>query len=79
LTFRQADELHDKLLRRRRSGMASYKQSRWLAKKGLSIDVPLAECSKIMDEAKQNGWQVPEWARQKYGRKEVTHAPASSW
>lgn len=68
LTFRQADELRDKLWKRRRDGLASFKQSRWLAKNGLSVDVPFNDCRKMMDEASANGWKVPDWARAKYGR-----------
>lgn len=67
MTFRQACDALDKLHRRRREGLASYKQGRWLARNGLRHDIPRGVASQIMDEAKPNGWRIPTWAREQYG------------
>lgn len=66
MTFRQASDLLDKLVKRAREGLATYKQGRWLAKNGLRHDIPRGVASQIMDAASSDGWRVPQWAREKY-------------
>ena len=67
MTFRQASDMLDRLTKRARDGMATYKQSRWLAKQGIRFDIPKSVAAQIMDAAANDHWRVPQWAREKYG------------
>ena len=52
---------------RRRAGLATYGQAKWLAKNGLSLDIPIRECSAIMDAVKLDGWRISDSIRAKWG------------
>jgi hypothetical protein len=63
-----AGTMLQELTDRRRKGLCSYKQARWLTKQGLRGDVSGTEAREIMERSKANGWRVPADLRSTYGR-----------
>lgn len=47
------------LFRRWNEKLATFKQAKWLKKKGYSADIPMATASQLMDAWAKNGWQRP--------------------
>lgn len=76
LSQRQASAIIGKLIERRESGLATYKQSRLLAKHGLRTDVPFDTASKIIDYLSARGWKATPQLLAKYGAPRRTQEAA---
>jgi superfamily II DNA or RNA helicase len=59
LSRTQASRLIDDLVRRARSGMATYRQARWLLRHGYPDTLSREQASRVMDAWARNGWQRP--------------------
>ena len=60
---REAGKMESNLIRRRRAGLATYKQARVLQRFGFSVDLSKGEASRIISAIAKNGWRVPESIR----------------
>jgi superfamily II DNA or RNA helicase len=76
-TSRQASKMIDKLVDRRRRGLATYKQAKLLRKHDLTTDIPIREASQVIDALAANGWRVTPQLRAKYGAQASREASAA--
>lgn len=66
LDRRAASDLLDGLIGSARSGLATFKQKRFLMSRGLRADLSFQEASAVMDAISSNRWQVPDDVFTKY-------------
>ena len=59
LSFTQGHQLVGEIMRRRRDGLASYKQARILTRYGYSTDMSFEEASRTITAIAQNNWKRP--------------------
>ena len=62
MSFSQANQMVDLLMKRMRDGRCSYKQAALLKKYGYGTDVSFSEASVIIDALAKTGWKRPEVA-----------------
>ena len=58
-TFWEAHLLIEEVIRRRKNGLCTYSQAKWLTEHGYSGELKFEECRKIMDAWAKNGWKKP--------------------
>jgi superfamily II DNA or RNA helicase len=58
-SFWEARLLIEEIIRRRKEGLCTYAQAKWLQAKGYSPNTKFDECRKIMDGWANNGWKRP--------------------
>ena len=58
-TFWEAHVLIDSMMKRRKQGLCTYSQAKWLTGKGYPADTGFKECQKIMNAWAANGWRRP--------------------
>lgn len=67
LSKRAASKMFDALEKRRREGLCTYKQAKFMASKGLSTDLTKAEASIAFEAVKANGWCATPEMRARWG------------
>ena len=62
----EASKMIDKLQKRRRENLCSYKQARLLARHGLPDDLSFSEAREAIDAIAGNNWKAPRWVYERF-------------